>query len=251
MNSSDNSFLSLWHTFTIDIAYGMFGIGVLITLVYFVRLSLLKDKPSKYNFINKNEWKYFWYSLLAIIIGLGFLINSLFEGVLYLGSYFEFVIEVVLASMISATVGYAFYVFFKFYYPSIIENKLKKIRFNPRISPSGNTMVLLNENEEDAYLTPEMIEQEESFAYEYDVWLDKESGHKIIEKYDAHLHALVCPNCNFRTLKEYKESILKEPSQQEEGALTKHYRCTYCKHTEIKKISIASLSDITEASSIN
>ena len=60
-------------------------------------------------------------------------------------------------------------------------------------------MKLLNELEEDTYLTTEMIEHENNFTFDYDVWLDEDTGYKFIEKFDVHLHVLICPECNFRT----------------------------------------------------
>ena len=239
------NFVEEWHLITLFSAYTFFILSVVITVIYFIRLSLLRGNSKKYDFINKNEARFFWYSLLFVVIGIGALINSGIELVLATGNLFEFFMGVFMAGIISTILGYAAYAYFKYYYPSIIEKKLNKLRFDPRISPeTGKPMKLLTEDEEDEHMTKEMIAEEDEFAFEYDVWLDEETGYKLIEKYDAHLHALLCSNCNFRTLKEYKETILRPATANEDGLLTKFYTCSYCKHKENREVAIASQTEL-------
>lgn len=243
MATHQNSFIVNWHIYTLYAAYVFFGIGIIITVGYYLKLFFLKGKSKKYDFINKNQARFLWYSILSIIVGLGLLMNSLFESVLYLGNIFQFSIEIIMTSLVTAVIGYSIYAFLKYYYPSILEKKLNKIRFSPHVSSkSGNKMRLLTEDEEDIHLTAQMILDEESNIYEYDVWMDEETGDKIIEKYDGHLHAIICPKCNFRTLKVIKENILKSPTFDQEGLLEKHYTCTYCGHNEETEAKIASLN---------
>ena len=104
-------------------------------------------------------------------------------------------------------------------------------------------MRLLTEDEEDIHLTDEMIEHEEAMKYEYDVWIDDETGHKFIERYDGQQHAKLCPSCNFTTLKEYKEEEIEAPSQTKAGLAKKFYRCSYCQHHEAHEVKIAALSE--------
>jgi hypothetical protein len=75
----------------------------------------------------------------------------------------------------------------------------------------------------------------------YDVWLDEESGHTHIEKYNGRLTALKCSECNYQTLKVTNEEIVQSPTVDEEGELMKHYTCGYCAHKERKSFSIAKL----------
>ena len=77
---------------------------------------------------------------------------------------------------------------------------------------SGKPMMLLNEDQEDVHLTKEMIEAEDTLSVDYDVWLDKETGFNLIERYDTRFHSLVCESCNFRTLMERKSEIVKNQS---------------------------------------
>jgi hypothetical protein len=127
----------------------------------------------------------------------------------------------------------------KIYYPSILEKKLHKLRYTPRKSPkSGLDMKLLSEEEEDVYLSEGMQAEEDVFSVDYDVWIDEESDYTKIEKYDGHLHAEKCDNCNYQTLKVIKEEIITSPSINEKGELLKYYECTYCNHKDRKLFTI-------------
>jgi len=245
METNISNFVEQWREWTLQGSYVFLGIAILLTLGYFLRLLFVSGKSNKYDYINKYETRLLWYSLLSITIAIGLLLNYGIESFFTTGNLFEFVIAIFMSGIISTIFGYTAYAYIKYYYPSIIEKKLTKLRFTPRISPeSGKQMKLLTELEEDEHLTQEMIADEEGFVYEYDVWIDEETGHKFIEKYDAHLHALLCTNCNFRTLKEYKETIVKSPTDNEEGMLTKFYKCSYCGHSERKEGEIAALSSV-------
>ena len=136
----------------------------------------------------------------------------------------------------------------KIYYPSILERKLHKLRYTPRKSPeSGKFMKLLSEEEEDVYLSEGMQAEEEVFSVDYDVWIDEESKYTQIEKYEGHLHAEKCENCNFQTLKVVKEEIVSSPTGTGKGELLMHYTCTYCGHKSTKDFTVGNIKEATEA----
>jgi hypothetical protein len=125
----------------------------------------------------------------------------------------------------------------KFYYPFYIEKRLKVLRYKPRISPkTGKPMKLLSEEEEDAYLDEGMQAEENVFSVDYDVWKDEETGFIQIEKYAGHLHAIQCPECNYQTFKVVREEIIKQPTTEQEGEITKHYLCGYCGYKAKKSV---------------
>ena len=127
----------------------------------------------------------------------------------------------------------------KFYYPFLIEKRLKVLRYKPRISPkTGKPMKLLSEEEEDAYLDEGMQAEENVFSVDYDVWKDEETGYIKIERYSGHLHALQCPECNYQTFKVVREEVMKQPTPTEEGELMKHYQCDYCGHKARKTVAL-------------
>ena len=110
-------------------------------------------------------------------------------------------------------------------------------------SKGGAKMRLLNELEEDEHMTDEMMAAEEAMEADFDVWIDDNSGEKVIKQYDITEHALVCPNCNFRTLKERSEEVVLEPTELDDGKLERNYKCTYCGWLENKEARIPSWSE--------
>ena len=137
----------------------------------------------------------------------------------------------------------------KFYYPFFIEQRLKALRYRPRISPkTGKAMKLLSEEEEDSYLDEGMQAEENVFSIDYDVWKDEETGYVKIERYAGHLHALRCPECNYQTFKIVREEILKTPTTVEEGELLKHFQCGYCGYKAKKTVTLRMSQKFEESS---
>ena len=83
---------------------------------------------------------------------------------------------------------------------------------------------------------------ENVFSVDYDVWLDEVSGDVKIEKYPGHLQALECDRCGFQTLRLEREEIIKQVTEQTDGELVKHYKCTYCGRVRRIPKKIARLS---------
>ncbi|MFT6338505.1 MAG: hypothetical protein ACJATI_005279 [Halioglobus sp.] len=177
--------------------------------------------------------------LLACSIGFyAFVLIGLSIG---LTSTFKYIISGFPALVIGLLMGYVLLTYLADYHPFILEKRLKDIRFDPMKSPiTGKSMTLLNEEQEDAHLSKEMIEEEDTLSVDYDVWMDEESNHKVVERYDTRFHQLICESCNFRTLTERKEEVVKEPQQHEKGILRKHYECTHCGHMESRDVDLSS-----------
>lgn len=241
---SSSSFLNQWHAYTLYAAYFFGGLGVVITLFYYLKYATIKSLSRKYEYVSGNEAKYFWYALLSLVVGAALFLNSYIQLLFDAEGGFEFIFGIFISVILGVAIGYAAYAYFKYYYPSVIEDKLNKLRFKPRISPeTGKEMRLLDESEEDVHLTEEMIAHEDAAVYEYDVWVDEETGHKFIERYDIHLHAQICPNCNFRTLRDYKEEVVTEPTHDDPGLMKNYFSCSYCEHAEIRDTRIAPLKE--------
>ncbi|MGK7390803.1 MAG: hypothetical protein ACNS60_10635 [Candidatus Cyclobacteriaceae bacterium M2_1C_046] len=219
----------------------IFGVlAVLVVLYYFLKLTTVSRYTKRYEFMSSLEIPHLKTASVLIAIAFAMLFNSFIAGLFE--TTFTFIAGLFLSTIVGVVVGYAIFAYFDVYYPFVLEDRLMKVRFRPRINPSnGNSMRLLNEHEEDVHLTEEMIKQEKSFAYDYDVWIDDESGFKKIERYDGHLHALICDECNFRTLKDYKEEIVVAPTTVEKGLLIKHFKCSNCGHREGREVTVAPL----------
>ena len=219
-------------------AVASIALSLLVFLFYFIRYISIKDLKSKYDFVNLNEINYLMIGGYLVVIAGWFFLNSLFGDKVQVepGIFIARLLGTLIFASIFLVVVYNV---LKIYYPSILEKKLHKLRYTPRKSPkSGKLMKLLSEEEEDVYLSEGMQAEEEVFSVDYDVWIDEDSDYTKIEKYDGHLHAEKCENCNFQTLKVVKEEIISSPTTDEKGELLKYYECTYCGHKERKLFTI-------------
>lgn len=222
-----------WNSMAINLAYVCWATGILVILGYYVRLSTVPDNKDKYDFINRHEVNFLWYSSLILIIGACFYFNG---NIIELTTVMIFV-RVFLTGMMGTIAALVVQNLLKFYYPFFIEKRLKVLRFKPRISPkTGKPMKLLSEEEEDAHLDEGMQAEENVYSVDYDVWKDEETGFIKIEKYAGHLHAIQCPECNYQTFKVMREEIIRQPSETEEGELVKHYQCSYCGYKARKTV---------------
>lgn len=233
-----------WNNLAANLAYGCWGLGILIALFYFIRLAATSDSKTRYDFINKNEINSLWIASIVLIVGAGFYFNS---NVKVVSTLWVFV-RIFVTSMMGMIVALIIQNLLRFYYPFFIEKRLKVLRYKPRISPkTGKPMKLLSEEEEDAYLDEGMQAEENVFSVDYDVWKDEETGYIKIEKYAGHLHAIQCPECNYQTFKVVKEEIIKAPSATEEGELLKHYQCSYCGYKAKKTVHLRQSSKVEQS----
>lgn len=222
-----------WNSLAQNIAFLCGAIGILIALGYYVKLSSTKGSKDKYDFINKYEINTLWVAVIAIIVGGCFFANSAITHLTYVFIGVRIFVTGAMALIVAVIIQNLL----KFYYPFYIEKRLKLLRYQPRISPNtGKPMKLLSEEEEDAYLDEGMQAEENVFSVDYDVWKDEETGYIQIEKYAGHLHALQCPECNYQTFKVVREEIVKQPTETEEGEITKHYQCGYCGYKAKKTV---------------
>lgn len=220
------------------------ALSVFFVLVYYIRLFGLNSRTEKYRFATQNESKVLRKSSNLLAFGIGFFSFVLISRAVGLVDGYTYIFIGFFAFLIGLSIGYGLWAYLKYYYPFILEKRLHKIRFSPMKSPHhGRPMRLLNENEEDTHLTQQMIDDEGTHTVDYDVWIDEVNQHKVIEKYDTHFHALVCENCNYRTMKEKNEEVVESPTQYKEGLLLKHYECTYCGHHLHKEVVLPSYEE--------
>lgn len=239
---TDLTFIETWNEWARNFSLVFLVLAVIVLVSYVVRLAAIKEFKDKYDFINKNEINFLWYSSLLVIIGAALFANTLIVGV----GLTWFFVRLFVTIMLGLIIGVIVSNILKFYYPFYVEKRLKKLRFAPRISPkSGKPMKLLSEEEEDVYLDEGMQAEENIFSIDYDVWVDEETGYTKIEKYNGHLHALQCSECNYQTLKVVKEEIVESPTTSSDGELMKYFKCSYCGHKSRKSFKIAKLKETT------
>ena len=225
-------------------AYVCFALAILILLYHEFRILLIKDYKEKYDYVNLNEIRFFWFAVIALITGGAFYANSIGTKMIFSDVTIWFYVRIFMTASFAVIAYFIFYSVVRIYYPRYVEKRLNKLRHTPRISPAGNVMRKLKEREEEAHLEPELFkEQSEVHSVDYDVWLDEQTGFTKVEKYHAYQHAIECPECGYVTFRLRSEEIERQPSDDEAGVLVKHYRCTYCSHREARESVIARLSE--------
>ena len=231
--------------------YGFIFLVILNQTIYFILFSSKSKRTEKYKFAVNNEVKYLKRTANLFSLAVFFFLFSKISNSLgLLASSMMFIFVALMAFMFAFMIAYGFNMYLQYYYPFVLEKRLRSIRFKKVISSTGNSMKILNELEEDEFLTDEMIAMEDASEADFDVWVDEKSDEKIIHKYDISDKALVCPACNFRTLKERKEKVLKDASEFEEGLAEKYYQCTYCNHKESRQLKLISWSKKRELEKI-
>ncbi|MGB3466800.1 MAG: hypothetical protein WBA74_16085 [Cyclobacteriaceae bacterium] len=228
MNESYISFLEIWHL-SMYYLIAISGLtAILIYLGYKVALLTKKDLKDKYDFVSVNEIKLYKLATFALGIALFCFLNYIRQDTIQLAPMWFFV-RLFTGICISTLFIYIMILILQYYYPKPLSQKLKRLRYTPRVNPTnGNFMKLLSEEEEDAYLDEGMQAEENVFSVDYDVWVDPDSEYVKIEKYKGHLAARECDRCGFQTLKLSFEEIIKKPSVNADGEIKKEYECTYC-----------------------
>lgn len=220
----------------IFLSFALIAAGIGMLVFYFIRLAAAKDPKSKYDLINQREKNAFWYSNVILLSAAGAYVTSILAT-----EWLYLFVGIFVSVMFGMILGVVIYNYLEFYYPTLIEKRLQKLRYTPRVSSAGNPMKLLSEAEEDVYLDEGMQAEENIFSVDYDVWIDEQTEETKIEKYKGHLHAEKSPTCGYYTLRVVKEEILESPTTEKEGTLIKYYECSYTKYKTQKVFNIAKL----------
>lgn len=233
-----HAFLEQWDL----VMYGLAGLSLVVSFMLFLAYKLkylsLKGLKNKFDYASSKEIKRYLAVNFAIAAAIFFVCNTASVDTVKLNIIWFFV-RIFISICFGTLYGYVAYLVFSYYYPKRLHKKLHKLRYTPRVNPrTGNTMKLLSEEEEDAYLDEGMQAEENVFSVDYDVWIDPETEETHIEKYKGHLSALECDRCGFQTLKLVREEIIKEASNGAEGELEKEYNCSYCGRIKRKTVKI-------------
>ena len=231
-----------WIDLSENISFTFFILAIINLLVYFIKLMIKGNSSAKYSFAAHSEVKALSRGSKLISLAIFFLLFAMIANAFGRAQFYEFIFVGFISFMISFMIGYGFSTYIQYYYPFILEKRLRNIRFKRLKSTSGNSMRLMNELEEDEFLTNEMIALEDASEADFDVWIDEVTGEKVIQKYDMSEKALICHRCNFRTLKERNEKVILEATEHENGKVEKSYNCTYCNLKEVREGSTLSLS---------
>ncbi len=236
---SQSPFLQVWHSAMMIGAIVMMLAGIAVYILHNLKIASIKDFKAKYDYANHYEIKKYKLVFLFFGIAVMMIINIYGIGKIF---YVElwFFVRLFISIAGGTLVGYVAYLVLDYYYPTILDKKLRKWRYTPRINAgSGAMMRLLGEEEEDVHLEKGMQAEENIFSIDYDVWIDEKNGEIKIEKYPGHLQASKCNSCGFTTMKVVKEEITQQPSADVPGELIKHYQCSYCKSVRATAFKIS------------
>ena len=234
-------FLPTWDKYMV-LGFVLFVVlGFLIFAYNRIKQGSIKSLKNKYDYIRRYEIQLIQYSVISLVIGASFILNTVAtEFVSEYPTMFFFRLVIIVA--VNLILGFTLIKYIEFNYPDKLEKKLHKLRYTPRISPkSGKPMKLLSEEEEDIHLSEGQQAEEDIYSVDYDVWIDEESGYTQIEKYLGSSQAEECPSCHYHTLKVLNEEILQSPTIGEEGKLMKHYKCDVCSYRMKKEFKVARL----------
>lgn len=237
-----HQFLDSWSQYMYLGAIAFIIIGFLVLGYHEFRIILIKDLKEKYDYVNLNEIKFFWYAIIAFIIAAFLFFNTLATDMIHKSGMTWFYVRLFITTSFAIIFYFIFFSAVRIYYPRFVEKRLRKLRNKPRVSPDGNTMRKLTEQEEDAHLEESMIEEELFHSIDYDVWIDEKTGSKKIEKYFAYQHSEECPECGYFTFKISREELERAPTADETGLFIKHFQCSYCNHRERREQVLAKLS---------
>lgn len=234
-----------WDHYMIIGTYVFIGLAIFFLVYHEFRVLSLKEYKAKYDYVTTNEVKFFWYTIIMLIVAATFISNVFMTEWIVKKGWLWFGGRIFITICLAILTYYLFFSLIKIYYIKRLENKLTRLRNKPRLSPAGNTMRKLSEAEEDAHLEADQIAQEgsEVHSVDYDVWIDEKTGFKQVEKYYSYQHSIECPDCGYVTMKIHHEEVTQAPTLTDGGTLVKHYRCSFCNHRERKEVHLAKLSE--------
>ena len=242
----NHDFLASWNNFMQSVALLSLVAAVVVLAAYEFNKLRIADFKERYDFMTRNEIKFFWYVVILLIAGIIFMFNTIISDWVEQKGVLWFAGRAFLSICVGILVYYILDTLVRIYYMGIVEKKLDELRNRPRLSPAGNLMRKLSEEEEDAHLEESQIAEEamkgETHSVDYDVWLDEKTGYKQVEKYYSFMHALECPECGYVTLRISREEVTLQPTLDQGGELVKHYKCTFCSHKERRQINLSKLS---------
>ncbi|MEQ8873688.1 MAG: hypothetical protein RID05_10465 [Cytophagales bacterium] len=227
-NRSGNEMLDSWLDNGKYVALGILAIAVALFLFTIVEKVIKSEPKEKYDYINNSQKRLYMWTADLLVLAFCVYMTATVLGGKFIWVYYT--AQVGVAVIFSGMLIFALKFTFQFYYPIMVEKRLKKLRYQPRYDSNGHEMTLLSEDEEDDYLDEGMQAEENAFSVDYDVWISKASGEVKIEKYDGYLHSEKCPSCGYQTYQLVKEELVKKPTASREGKAYKYYSCSYCGH---------------------
>jgi hypothetical protein len=238
MDASSKAFLDVWHDIMLIGSILLAALSIITYLLYQLRVTSISDLKTKHDFINSSEIKWLKW-VFHFLGGAAALAINLYGKNELTSISVAFWVRLFFSIAGATLIGYIATLILDYYYPTRLNYKLRRLRYAPRISSTGNRMKLLTEEEEDVHMDEGMKAEENIFSIDYDVWIDEKTKEIKIEKYQGHLIALQCHNCGFYTMRVNREEIVERNQDGSPKELIKHYQCTYCKNVRATQFTIS------------
>lgn len=118
---------------------------------------------------------------------------------------------------------------------------MRHVRMHKRLCPNCSTrMERVDEDNDNAYLTPSQDAEERLDSVDYDVWLCPSCGETDIIPYvNPKKNYTVCPSCHARACVLTNDRMIIRPTTTREGRGVKDYTCLNCKKRFEKPYVIA------------
>lgn len=238
-------FIVAWDFYMLVGAISFASLSMLTFLYHEYKVLTIKEYKAKYDYVVKHEIQFFIYSTKIMVVAICFYANSIMTDWVMRKGWDWFLGRFLLMGGVAVIFYVLLSNLIRIYYPRSLDKRLNRLRNTPRVSPEGNIMRKLSEEEEDAHMEADQIAEEGSSIHsvDYDVWLDEKTGFKRIEKYFAYHKTEECQHCGYMSLKLMNEEVTAKPTQDLFGELTKHYKCTFCNHRERRVVHLAKLSE--------
>lgn len=107
----------------------------------------------------------------------------------------------------------------------------------------SHAMKKLDEEADNAYLTPAQDMEEKVNSVDYDVWLCPECGETDIYAFDQQGSTMhECAKCHARTSRLTRDRVMARPTTQSQGLGVREYTCLNCGHVTQMPYKIAKLA---------
>jgi len=114
----------------------------------------------------------------------------------------------------------------------LIARTMNKLRKQPRTGNNGKILRLLNDEEEDTFLSAGQLMEEQLKSKDYDVWISDDKDEVLVLPYDKTSRYTSCSQCNFKTRISIKYRVIKSATYTSSGKSETTFRCKNCGHIE-------------------
>lgn len=129
------------------------------------------------------------------------------------------------------------------------KRKLSELREMPRSCPSCNSTIQtkLPEDQEDGYLHPGQVKEEELGSVDYDVWLCT-CGKTVVDYYAKKSSYSACPQCNYNAFGVSSSHVIEAPTYASNGLGLRISECQHCSYTVEGNYTIPKLTPPSSSS---